>query len=138
MNFELMVELFENPTLRTEEFSESSAANSRRRSDFSKRTAEEKERFEVMLNIRCNRILQVKGVEVVSSHQGTSNGKHRKSLIVHELGAKNVMNSNVINSLNIGALDKSPPQNIQNITASSIAASVSWAPRTIPLQRTDT
>lgn len=67
------------------------------------------------------RVLQVKGVEVVSSDQGTSNGKHKK--MVHELGTDNVMNSNVINSLNIGALDKSPPQNIQNISASSIGAS---------------
>lgn len=54
MNFELMVELVENPRLRTEKFSESTAANSRRRSDFFQRKAEEKECFEVMLNIRCN------------------------------------------------------------------------------------
>ncbi|KAI9581728.1 hypothetical protein GQX74_010045 [Glossina fuscipes] len=170
-----LLELVKSPTLPMEDFSESSAANSRRRSDFSKRKVEEKECFEgegvillgsmikafpISVTLRMisrhlhhrtetlkrvghdsktssspfcklsvemlsgtghslkpstnlsgftQTVLQVKGLEVTSSKEGTSSGKH-KNLGAHKLEAGNVMNSNVINNFNIGALDKTPPQ----------------------------
>uniref|UniRef100_A0A1B0BMY8 Uncharacterized protein n=1 Tax=Glossina palpalis gambiensis TaxID=67801 RepID=A0A1B0BMY8_9MUSC len=192
-DFELIVELVKSPTLPMEDFSESSAANSRKRSDFSKRKVEEKECFEVILNgeevillgsmikafpisvtLRMisrhlhhrtetlkrvghdsktssspfcklsvemlsgtghslkpstnlsgftQTVLQVKGLVVTSSKEGTSSGKH-KNLGAHKLEAGNVMNSNVINNLNIGALDKTTPQTPMTRVITSFKISV--------------